>query len=187
MLRHMNLLAIDTALDRCSVGLALAGRPAASVSETIGRGHAERLFGMIAGVMDEAGLEFAALGRIAVTVGPGSFTGVRVGIAAARGFALVTGCPVAAIGTLDALAEAARALAGPIPVMAVLDARRDDVYAQAFDAAGAPLWPAEAAPASIFATRLAPGMALAGSGARLSTGCTTGSLLRNACAFSIAK
>jgi tRNA threonylcarbamoyl adenosine modification protein YeaZ len=163
----MNLLAIDTALDRCSVGIAAGDQPPLLVSETIGRGHAERLFGMVSAAMAEAGLGFPDLGRIAVTVGPGSFTGVRVGIAAARGFALVTGCPVAGIGTLDVIAEGARALAGAVPAMAVLDARRDEVYAAAFDATGRPLFAAEAGPAHAFAGRLPPGMVLAGSGARL--------------------
>lgn len=163
----MNLLAIDTALDRCSVGVAAGGRPPVLASETIGRGHAERLFGMISVAMAETGLGFADLDRIAVTVGPGSFTGVRVGIAAARGFALVTGCPVASIGTLDVIAEAARATAGAVPVMAVLDAKRDEVYAQAFDAAGRPISEPAAGPAAGFTGRVVEGMVLAGSGARL--------------------
>lgn len=167
MVRRMNLLAIDTALDRCSVGVAAGDRPPVLVSETIGRGHAERLFGMVSTAMAEAGLDFAGLDRIAVTVGPGSFTGVRVGIAAVRGFALVTGCPVAGIGTLDVIAEAARAIAGPVPVMAVLDAKRDEVYAQAFDAEGRPLGEPAAATAAEFAGRIVGGMVLAGSGARL--------------------
>jgi tRNA threonylcarbamoyladenosine biosynthesis protein TsaB len=163
----MNLLAIDTSLEDCSVGVAARDREPVLLSETIGRGHAERLFGMISAAMADAGLGSAALDRIAVTVGPGSFTGVRVGIAAARGLALVTGCPIVGIGTLEVVAEAARTRAGAVPVMAVLDARRDEVYAQAFDAAGRPLREAEAGPAAGFAARLADGMVLAGSGAGL--------------------
>ena len=112
----MNLLAIDTALEACSVGVAVDGGSPVFVSETIGRGHAERLFGMISAAMEQAGIGYAALDRIAVTIGPGSFTGIRVGIAAARGLALVTGCPVAGIGTLAVLAESARAAAGTVPV-----------------------------------------------------------------------
>jgi tRNA threonylcarbamoyladenosine biosynthesis protein TsaB len=163
----MNLLAIDTAFDRCSVGVAASGRAPVLLSETIGRGHAERLFGMVSAAMAEAGLGFPDLERIAVTVGPGSFTGVRVGIAAARGFALVTGCPVAGVGTLDVVAEAARAIAGGVPVMAVLDAKRDEVYTQAFGAAGQPVSHPEAGPAAGFADGIAEGMVLAGSGAWL--------------------
>lgn len=163
----MNLLALDTALDRCSVGVAVSGRPPVLASETIGRGHAERLFGMVSATMAEAGLGFADLHRIAVTVGPGSFTGVRVGIAAARGFALVTGCPVAGVGTLDVIAEAALQSAGAVPVMAVLDAKRDEVFARAFDAAGRPLLDPVATHPAALAGKLAEGMVLAGSGARL--------------------
>jgi tRNA threonylcarbamoyl adenosine modification protein YeaZ len=163
----MNLLAIDTALEACSVGVAVDGGSPVLVSETIGRGHAERLFGMITAAMEEAGIGFAALDRLAVTVGPGSFTGIRVGIAAARGLALVTGCPVVGIGTLAVIAESARAAAGPVPVMAVLDARRDEVYAQAFAADGSPLSEPTAGPAADVAARLGAGMVLAGSGAPL--------------------
>jgi len=167
MVRRMNLLAIDTALEQCSVGVAAGGRPPVLVTETIGRGHAERLFGMISAAMSEAGLAFAELDRIAVTVGPGSFTGLRVGIAAARGLALVIGCPVAGIGTLDAIAEAARQTAGAIPVLAALDAKRGEVYAQAFDAEGHPLSAPAAGPAASCAALITEGMVLAGSGARL--------------------
>ena len=139
MLGRMNLLAIDTALEACSVGVAAAGGAPVLRSEIIGRGHAERLFGMVSSAMAEAGVAFPALDRIAVTTGPGSFTGIRVGIAAARGLALVVGCPVIGIGTLPLVAAAARDGHGPRPVLAVLDAKRDEVYAQAFDPAGVPL------------------------------------------------
>ena len=163
----MNLLAIDTALEACSVGVAIDGRPPVLRSETIGRGHAERLFGMLSEAMSEAGLAFAALDRIAVTNGPGSFTGIRVGIAAARGLALVIGCPVVAIGTLAMTAAAARDTAGPQPVLAAHDAKRDEIHAQAFDAGGAPLCEPFAGSAGDVAARAGDGMLLAGSGAAL--------------------
>jgi tRNA threonylcarbamoyl adenosine modification protein YeaZ len=167
MVSAMNLLAIDTALEACSVAVAAAGRPPVLRSEIIGRGHAERLFGMLSSAMAEAGLAFPALGRIAVTIGPGSFTGIRVGIAAARGLALVVGCPVVGIGTLPLVAAAARGAGGARPVLAVLDAKRDEVYAQAFDPDGVPLSaPCAVAPAAA-AALVRPGMALAGSGAAL--------------------
>ena len=151
----MRLLAIDTALEACSVGVSPDdARPPVVVSEVIGRGHAERLMGMIQSVLREAGLTVADLERIAVTVGPGSFTGVRVGIAAVRGLGLVTGCPAVGIGTLAVLAERARWLAGARPVLAVLDARRGEVYAQSFDRQGAPLGPPEVAAAALFAERV---------------------------------
>ena len=167
MLTPMNLLAIDTALEACSVGIVAGGGAPVLHSETIGRGHAERLFGMMTAAMAEAGLDFAALDRIAVTVGPGSFTGIRVGIAAARGLALVVGCPVVGIGTLEAIAATARERAGKVPVMAVLDARRDEVYAQAFEADGVPIAGPMAGAASGVAALVRDGMALAGPGAGL--------------------
>jgi tRNA threonylcarbamoyl adenosine modification protein YeaZ len=163
----MRLLAIDTSYEACSVGIAGGTRSPVLVSEVIGRGHAEKLMGMIEAAMSEAGVAFADLDRMAVTVGPGSFTGVRVGIAATRGLALVSGTPVVGIGTLAALAETARGKAGAVAVLAVIDARRDEVYAQAFGADGSersePLVLSPAAAAAM----LAEGMQLAGSGADL--------------------
>lgn len=163
----MKLLAIDTALEACSVAVLRDGAEPLFVSEIIGRGHAERLFTMIEGVMRDAGFGFAELDRIAVTVGPGSFTGLRVGIAAARGFALVTRCELAGIGTLEAHAWSARESAGPVPVLAVLDAHRDEIYGQRFLADGTPDGPAAVASADHFAARLGKGDMLAGSGADL--------------------
>jgi tRNA threonylcarbamoyladenosine biosynthesis protein TsaB len=161
----MRILAIDTASAACSVGVSADdARPPVTVSEIIGRGHAERLLGMVRAAMGEAGLRVADLDRIAVSIGPGSFTGVRVGIAAARGFALVTGCPVVGIGSLAVLAERARALAGPRPVLAILDARRGEVYAQSFDRHGAPLGPPEVAAAELIAVRVDQKTLLAGAG-----------------------
>ncbi len=163
----MNLLAIDTALENCSVGVACGDNAPVVLSETIGRGHAEWLFGMIPAAMGEAGLSYDDLDRIAVTVGPGSFTGLRVGIAAARGLALVTGCPVVGIGTLAVIAERARDIAGPVSVLAALDARRGEVYAQLFAADGEAATPAAAGSPVGFAGRVGPATVLAGSGAAL--------------------
>jgi len=92
----MLVLAIDTALDACSAALIDADddRVLASESREIGRGHAEHLLPIIDGVMKKAGVKFNDVDRFAVTVGPGSFTGLRVGLSAARGFGLVTKKPV---------------------------------------------------------------------------------------------
>jgi tRNA threonylcarbamoyladenosine biosynthesis protein TsaB len=129
----MNILAVDTALEACSVALSLkgAGQPFAK-SELVVRRHAERLFGMIAEVLDEAGVSITEIDRFAVTIGPGSFTGIRVGIAAVRGFAIVSGVPAVGISTLAAHAEAAREAAGKRPVLAVLPAKGDEVFGQLF-------------------------------------------------------
>ena len=159
----MNLLAIDTAADACSVGVVAGGDAPLLRSQIIGRGHAELLMGMIASAMGEAGLGFAELDRIAVTIGPGSFTGLRVGIAAARGFALVHGTEVVGIGTL---AVHAATVAVPGPVLAVLAAGRGEVYGQAF-ADGAEAGPPAAASPQVFAAQVSDGVALAGSGADL--------------------
>lgn len=163
----MNLLVIDTALARCSVGVAVADRSPVLISQEIGRGHAERLFGMIGEAMETAGIDYRALGRIAATVGPGSFTGMRVGIAAARGLALATGAETTGIGTLAAIAGRAREMAGSKPVLATLDARRDEIYAQPFDEAGRALAPPAVGDPARFAPLLSDGMVLAGSGASL--------------------
>jgi tRNA threonylcarbamoyladenosine biosynthesis protein TsaB len=162
----MRLLAIDTALEACSVGVISAdGASPILVSEVIGKGHAERLMPMIEAAMAAAGLAFADLDRIAVTVGPGSFTGVRIGIAAARGLALVTGCALVGIGTLAVLAESARAIAGAQPVLAALDARRNEIYGQLFASDGTAITEPQADTAVMFASLVPADMLLAGSGA----------------------
>ena len=105
-----------------------AGRLIFGLSEPMERGHQERLAPMAAEVMGTAKLAFADLTKIAVTVGPGSFTGLRVGLAFAKGLHLATGAPLAGIGALAALA----ASAGPQgQIAAVIDARRGLVYLQA--------------------------------------------------------
>ena len=131
-LAGMRLLAIDTALEACSVGVLNNAGASFLRSEEVGRGHQERLFLMIAAVMAEAGIGFDALDRIAVTVGPGSFTGIRVGIAAARGFALVTKVPIVGVTTLAVHAESAAGQLGGRLLMVVLPARADRLYGQMF-------------------------------------------------------
>ena len=102
-------------------------RALATCSEPMTRGHQERLGPMVREVMLAAGLEFDAVQRIAVTVGPGSFTGLRVGLAFAKGLGLALGLPVAGIGTLEALA-----VGSPERCASVVDAGRGRVYVQAF-------------------------------------------------------
>ena len=162
----MRLLAIDTALEACSVGV-VAGDIAVTRQEIVGRGHAEVLMGLIQSAMTEAHLAFADLDRIAVTVGPGSFTGVRIGIAAARGFALVTGRNAVGIGTLAVHAEEARALAGARPVLAVNAAGRGEMYGAIFAPDGSEIAAPAVGSAQAFAALLSADMVLAGSGADL--------------------
>lgn len=134
----MRVLAIDTALEACSVALFDTAQPDRAVhqSEPMTRGHAEALMPMIAWVFDRAGLEANAVDRIAVTVGPGSFTGLRVGIAAARGLALAAGKPAIGLTTLAAYAAPLIAADDAVPVVSAIDARHDQVYLQVFGAGG---------------------------------------------------
>lgn len=129
----MIVLALDTATENCAVALAKTGNGLtvlARRAEAIGRGHAERLMPMIGEVLAEADLTYGDLERIAVTTGPGSFTGTRIGVAAARGLALSLAIPVVGVSVLDAMIEAARPASEGL-VVAALDARRGEIYAKA--------------------------------------------------------
>lgn len=127
----MKLLALDTALDACSVAVLDGPTVLALRSEPMQRGHQERIAPMTAEVMAEADLGFAQLERIAVAIGPGSFTGVRVGLAFAKATALALDIPCIGVGTLEALAASAQdAPAGLIA--AAIDAKRGQVYLQPF-------------------------------------------------------
>jgi tRNA threonylcarbamoyladenosine biosynthesis protein TsaB len=128
----MLILAIDTALDACAAAVldTDAGRLIAQESLAMRRGHAEALMPLIARVMEQSGLWFSALDRIAVTTGPGSFTGLRVGLSAARGIALAADRPVVGVTTLTAYAAPVVSENGEHPVIAAIDARHDHVYFQ---------------------------------------------------------
>ena len=108
----MKLLALDCAGLACSVALWRDGAIVAERTREMARGHAEALMPMLGEVMAAADERLDALDRLAVTVGPGSFTGIRVGLAAARGLALAIGCPLIGVGTLAALAELGKPAAG---------------------------------------------------------------------------
>jgi tRNA threonylcarbamoyladenosine biosynthesis protein TsaB len=137
----MLILAIDTALDACAAGVldTEAGKLVAQESIAMKRGHAEALMPLIARVMKAWGLAFAALDRIAVTTGPGSFTGLRVGLSAARGLALAANKPVVGVTTLSAYAAPVVSESGEQPVITAIDARHDQVYFQAVSGNGSPL------------------------------------------------
>ncbi len=126
------LLAIDTAFERCSAGLydTTTDRMLASAELVIGKGHAEQLMGIVGDVLAEAGMRYGDLAKLAVTVGPGSFTGLRVGVSAVRGLALALGIPAVGVSTLEAMAAPfVRDLGRADAVLAVLDAKRGEVYA----------------------------------------------------------
>ena len=134
----MHVLAIDTALEACSVAILDTDLSDVRVHESVPmqRGHAEALMPLIARVLDRAQLAFAALDRVAVTTGPGSFTGLRVGIAAARGIALAAGKPAIGLSTLATFAAPFIAADDTLPVVVAIDARHDHVYLQVFGPGG---------------------------------------------------
>jgi tRNA threonylcarbamoyladenosine biosynthesis protein TsaB len=144
----MLILAIDTALDVCAAAVldTGSGRLIAEASEAMKRGHAEALMPLIAGVMKDAGLPFAALDRIAVTTGPGSFTGLRVGLSAARGIALAAGKPVVGLTTLSAYAAPVIGEDESYPIISAIDARHDQVYFQVVGGDGSSLVEPKVAP-----------------------------------------
>jgi tRNA threonylcarbamoyladenosine biosynthesis protein TsaB len=144
----MRILAIDTALAVCAAAILDTEEAAMRARESVPmvRGHAEALMPMIARVMDAARLEFAELDRIAVTIGPGSFTGLRVGIAAARGIALAAAKPSIGLSTLAAYAAPLIAKDDSSPVVVTIDARHDNVYLQIFGPGGRTLVPPRVAP-----------------------------------------
>lgn len=142
-------LVIDTCLGACQAALANGPHVLVSASEPMQRGHQERLAPMTAEVLAEAGVRPAEIARIAVTIGPGSFTGLRVGLAFAKGLRFATGAELTGIGTLPALA----ADGGP-RAAGVIDARRGQVYLQAFEAGRALMAP-DVLPLPIAAARLA--------------------------------
>ena len=133
----MRVLAIDTALEACSAAV-LDTRSGIAASETVvmTRGHAEALMPLIARVMIRAGTEFGDLDRIAVTTGPGSFTGLRVGISAARGIALAAGKSAIGLSTLAGFAAPLIADDDSTQVVAAIDARHDHIYLQVFGVNG---------------------------------------------------
>jgi tRNA threonylcarbamoyladenosine biosynthesis protein TsaB len=141
----MYTLAFDTCFDACSaaIGGTADGSSTAQALllahrfELMQTGHAERLVPMIAELLGETGLAMADIGRIAVTIGPGTFTGTRIGVAAARAFALAGKIPVVGLSSLALIARQA-ALHGPqdCDVCIIVDVRHDEVYAQVFDETG---------------------------------------------------
>lgn len=123
----MKTLAFDTSTFTATAAV-VDGRDVLAESSALQRaGHSERLLPLVDEVLARAGLTLAQVDRLAVGVGPGSFTGVRLGLATAKGLQLATGHPLVGVSSLAALAASAWALEGPL--LAAIDARRDEVYA----------------------------------------------------------
>jgi tRNA threonylcarbamoyladenosine biosynthesis protein TsaB len=144
----MLILAIDTALDACAAGVLDTAQNKLIAQESLAmkRGHAEALMPLIARVMKESGVAFSALDRIAATTGPGSFTGLRVGLSAARGIALAAGKPVVGVTTLTAYAAPVVSESGENPIISAIDARHDHVYLQVVSGNGGSLVMPQIAP-----------------------------------------
>lgn len=160
----MRVLVVDTALDACTAAVFEDGRAVAARTETMARGHQERIGVLVRDAAAEAG-GFDDIDRIGVTVGPGSFTGLRVGLSFAQGLGAALARPVVGISTLQALAASAPDPSGRLA--AVIDARRGQVYLQTFTD-GAP--DGEPAPWDVAAARshlAGPGWRLIGGGAAL--------------------
>jgi tRNA threonylcarbamoyladenosine biosynthesis protein TsaB len=134
----MRVLAIDTALAACSAAVLDSARGGIIADESLPmvRGHAEALIPLLARVMQRAGLTFSDLDRVAVTTGPGSFTGLRVGISAARGIALAANKPALGVSTLSAFAAPLLDEDKDVSVIAAIDARHEHVYLQVFGPGG---------------------------------------------------
>lgn len=127
-------LAIDTARERLQLALRLADGKTDVLVEPVAKGHAELIMDAIATLLARNGVTYADLGRIAVSTGPGSFTGLRIGLSVARGLGLALGKPVIGVPSLLALSLAKT---GPHDIL--VDAKRGEAYHQSFSAPGVPV------------------------------------------------
>jgi tRNA threonylcarbamoyladenosine biosynthesis protein TsaB len=160
------LLALDSSGAACSTALWRRGTVVARRYRAMARGHAEALMPMLVETVAGAGERFAALSAVAVTVGPGAFTGIRIGLAAARGIGLAAGIPVVGVTTFAAVAEAVSdpERAGR-RLLVLLDSKRGDVFAQEFAADRAVVGTPAVLPPAAVLQRVASGpFTLAGDG-----------------------
>ncbi len=134
----MYLLALDTALGAAAAAIFMPGQDTVLAEETMAmdRGHAEALMPLIRRVLDRSGIVFSDISRFAVTIGPGSFTGLRIGISAARGFGLIHQRAVVGVSTLSAFAAPILFSSDRVPVAAAIDARNGQVYFQSLAVGG---------------------------------------------------
>jgi tRNA threonylcarbamoyladenosine biosynthesis protein TsaB len=147
----MLLLALETATDVCSAALHDGARVVADASVWVPRSHAARLAPMIAGLLDHAGAAPADLDAVAVSAGPGSYTGLRIGASTAKGLAFATGAALVAVSSLEAMARAVWPRAGFDPILAAFPSRRGEVYAALFHPSADGLVPLEAPAARVLA------------------------------------
>lgn len=157
------ILTMDTTGSACQAVVSSGDAVLCARSLPMQRGHGEALVPMVEEALAGADIGYEQLDRIGVTVGPGSFTGLRVGLAAARGFSATLNIPVVGIGTLEALALTDQLESGvTCERAAALDARNGLVYGQRFSEDGSPMEPANVMADIVFAASVLPGMRLVG-------------------------
>lgn len=128
------ILSLETSTSVCSVALHRSGVLLSLSEIDVTGAHSERLMGLIEEVITEAGISIVDLSAVAVSSGPGSYTGLRIGVSAAKGLAFGWGVPLIGVETLGALAKAANGeMQGRGFAVPLIDARRDEVYCQVFD------------------------------------------------------
>jgi len=130
----MPTLALDTCTEKCSLALLSDGRILAELGLKVQSGHAGTLLKLVDSLLDMAGCPPATIDLIAVGRGPGSFTGIRIGIATAKGLATALVCPLKGVCSLDAMARAA--LPSGLPIMPIMDARKGEVFCALYSAEG---------------------------------------------------
>lgn len=129
----MNLLAIDTSASLCAAAISDGERELGRVVLDIGKGHAEHLMAVIEEALAKSGLAYRDLARIAVAIGPGSFTGIRVGVSTARGLALALGVPAVGVSNLEAVADEARPQFAGQSIMVAFLSARETVHLAVYD------------------------------------------------------
>jgi tRNA threonylcarbamoyladenosine biosynthesis protein TsaB len=183
-----HLLAIETSGSACSVAIrTAAGQPPAHEIMATSHGHATTLAPMIARLAKASGIDLKALGAIAVSCGPGGFTGIRVGLATARAMALAIGCPIIGIGSFQALAATAARSGGTLGArnLVVLDSRRSELFAIELDADLKAVSPPELLHADAIAARSADAMLIVD--AELTQFAALGGMRANADAVAVAE
>ena len=130
----MNVLALDTATQLCSLALVKDGQLAIQLNLTVKAGHSGSLLPAVDRLLEMGGLAAKDLDLVACGLGPGSFTGIRIGLATAKGLAAGLGCKLAGVSTLDALAAAA--LPSKLPVLPLIDARKGEVFCARYSVDG---------------------------------------------------
>jgi len=167
MPKNQCILAIDTATGPCSVALWADGRVVGSLNDNTSSAQSARLLPMIEKLLGQCCVSYGSLTSVACTTGPGSFTGIRVGLAAARGIAFATKIPSIGFTTLEVMAFAAR---GKSPVLTALTAGKGEWYYQGFSSTLAPLFAPRVGPPEEVVTSVPKGSLFAGNIAQIPVG-----------------